>query len=113
MANSRSSGPSYEYASVDTAPGASGYATNTVSPRGKHTDRLIFSIRESSGGSFAATVTLQFMPEGDTAWTDYATYTDFERKIVEDPVACKWRAIIKNGNYSSGTVKFGFEWSGR
>jgi len=71
MANARSSGTNYEYATVDTLPGAAGYFTNSICPRDKaKTDKvkkIFFSIRETNADISAApsdlstvTVVLQY-----------------------------------------------------
>ncbi|MFW6246752.1 MAG: hypothetical protein ACOC22_01055 [bacterium] len=116
MANSKISGEYKEYASVDTAPGADGYWTNIVNMRVKNLNFMFFSIRD--GGAEAAAsgkVTLQFRCDGDSDWTDYYNDgSDFnvgERKKIEGAGgAVKWRAGIKEGDFTSGTVNFGFDW---
>jgi len=69
MANSQLSGRHYEYASIDTAPGANGYWCNPVTvEKSKSVDALFFS--RSGGGS--ATPTIQFkLPHDGAAWQDY------------------------------------------
>lgn len=121
MANSNKSGDYYEYATVDTAPGASGFWTNAVKMRKKglgDKDKMVFSIRSTDVDASATdtvTVTLQFKCIGDQDWTDY--YNDGnafnigERKLIEDFAGgVQWRAGVKNGDYTSGSVTFGFDW---
>jgi len=110
MANSRLTSDYYEYATVDTAPGASGYATNLIKIRqktGKIDGKVYFSIR----GTFVATITVQFKCPGDSAWTDYNTYTNVTRKLLSGGAsAVQWRALVKNGSFTSGEASFGFDW---
>ena len=71
MANGRTSNQYAEQATVDTAPGSSGYFTNSINPRqlGKHRGirEIYFSVR----GTGKMAVTLQFKITGDTTWYDY------------------------------------------
>ena len=110
MANSLLSSDFYEYASVDTAPGASGYSTNSVtirSKKGKIDGKVWFSIR----GTGTMGVTVQFKCSGDSDWTDYETYNNNERKSLEGGGAgVQWRATVKQADYSSGSKSFGFDW---
>lgn len=109
-ANSQSSTDDYEYATVDTAPGADGYFTNEVSIR-KQSDRADRKVWFSVRGTGSMTVTLQFKCPGDSTWTDYDTYTSNERKVVEGGSAgVKWRATVKNGDHTSGSKTFGLDW---
>ena len=112
-ANSQSTGENYEYATVDTAPPAAGYFTNTVNARRVKDKSKFHQIYFSIGGSGTMTVTLQFLRvdvDGST-WNDYADYTDTEYKILEETAAnISWRAVVKQGNHSSGTKIFGFAW---
>jgi len=127
MANSRSSGTNYEYATVDTLPGASGYFTNPIDVRVKSkTDkvhRIFFSIRESAAdlseaASDASTITvlLQFKCPGDAGWTTYipldgSSLAIGNRLAIEDNgAAVLWRAGVVSDGYTSGAVKFGFDW---
>lgn len=100
MANRKIEGVTYSGAVIDTAPGASGYWSNPVSSHEHHVGKLIFSI----SGIFAATVTLQFKDVFGT-WTDYDTYTDKARLLVEDYTVTQWRAGVKNTNFTSGAVR--------
>jgi len=128
MANSRTSGPFKEYATVDTAPVDSelGYFTGEVDLRKirkeKGERQVYFSIREyeedSSGASdtSAMTVTLQFQCEGDAGWQDYVPLDGSalavgNRVSIEDSgAAVKWRAGVKWYEYTSGSITFGFDW---
>ena len=118
MANSRSSGEYKEYAVVDTAPGAGGYFTNVVSPRKDKISKLYFSIREFSEDPSAGsvmTVNLQFQCAGDGAWTDYGNggtaFVIGDRVLIEDVgPAVTWRAGVKQGGFTSGSLAFGFDW---
>lgn len=111
MANTKTSGPRKEYAEVDTAPGASGYSTNVVSPNAKSISKLFFSVRETGDSdTFTATVTLQWRC-GNEEWQDYEIYTTADRVLIEDNGGgVQWRAIVDNGDYTSGVVSFGFDW---
>jgi len=127
MANSRDSDHYKEYATVDTAPSGSelGYWTNEVCPRDKWKDgapgKLYFSIRESDTDSSAAsstsvmTVTLQFKCDGDAGWQDYynggTAYVAGDRVLIEDTgAAVRYRAGVKDGDFTSGSLTFGFDW---
>lgn len=121
MANSRSNGVHYEYATVDTAPGPSGYWTEPVRAHDKSVKKIFFSIRETdlddSSGAPASdiVVTLQFKCPGDVDWQDYyndgADYEIGQREVIEDSGAgVVWRAGVKDQDYTSGSVTFGFDW---
>ena len=105
--NSQSSAGRYEYATVDTDPAAAGYWTNEINPRGKSQNQVYFSLR----GSGSMTVTLQFICTGDASWTDYDTYTAVTRLKIEGAAAgVRWRAGVKDTDYTSGSLTFGFDW---
>ena len=125
MANSQSSGNNYEYAVVDTKPTSAGYFTKVVDARHilKRNDKLFFSIRESNADMSAApsalstiTVVLQFICPGDAAWTDYidlagSTLAIGNRVQLDDNGAgVLWRAGVRDDEYTSGSVTFGFDW---
>ena len=112
MANAQASNDYYEYATVDTAPGASGYWTNEVSIRRKDLRMLFFSVRETgASATFDVTITLQFKCPGDDDWQDYDTYTAITRKLIEGGAGkMKWRMGVKNGDYGDGETTFGFDW---
>jgi len=127
MANSRSSGANYEYATVDTLPGAAGYFTNEVDVRLKSKNdkvhRIFFSIREEEADLSAApstgstiTVNLQFKCPGDSGWTNYvpldgSSFVIGNRVAIEDIGAgVLWRAGVASDGYTDGSVTFGFDW---
>jgi len=127
MANSRSSGAFKEYATVDTAPIGLGYFTNEVCLRDKLNVGLAkgimyFSIREeeadSSGASDTSsmTVTLQFKCEGDAGWQDYVPLDGSSLAvgnrvaIADTGAAVRWRAGVKDGEFTDGSITFGFDW---
>jgi hypothetical protein len=121
MANITISGVNKEYVQVDTAPEGSGYFTNEINIRNlmkRGVGKMFFSIRETtqdpSAGS-VMTIVLQFKCEGDTYWTDYSNdSTAFkigDRKIIDDQaVNIRWRAGVKSGGFTSGSLVFGFDW---
>ena len=110
MANSQSQGDRYSYATIDTAPGADGYWCPSVSMSKKNTLELFFSRR----GGGVGIISLQFQCQGDSGWTDYDHDLDLEdgaRCILDDHGAgVKWRAGIKQGNFTSGEITLGFDW---
>lgn len=112
MANNRRSSKRYEYAEVDTTPGAPGYFTNPISLDNKPNQRASFSIR----GTGDVTVSLQFRCPEEILWTDYVnadvTFTNGTRFQIEDfSQGVEWRAgVISDANYTSGSVVFGFDW---
>ena len=111
MANVKTSSDFLEYATVDTAPSAGGFATNPVDMRLKKIQQMFFSIR----GTGVATVTLQFKCYGDSDWTDYYNdgnqFNKGEHVIIDGNAANKlWRAVVKESAYTSGAVTFGFDW---
>jgi hypothetical protein len=123
MANSRKSGHCYEYATVDTAPGAAGYYTNEISPSRK-IKQLFFSVRctdkeDSSAAADSAhaeaQVTLQYKCIGDVDWTNYyraAGVFHVGERIVLDAYGggVHWRAGIRDEDYDTGSITFGFDW---
>ncbi len=109
MANARTTDDYYQYATVDSAPGAGGYFTNAVGIRQlKGVEAIHFSIR----GSGQMNVTLQFRCPGDSGWTDYNAYnTSSIRKLITGGAAgVQWRAGVKLNDYTSGECIFGFDW---
>jgi len=112
-----------EYAVVDGAVG-SGYFGGEVDMADlkalKSIERIFFSIREEAAeGSIDdsdITVSLQFKLLGDERWQDYvpldsSTLAIGNRlRIEDDGSAAKWRAGVKEDNYTSGSVIFGFDW---
>lgn len=122
MANAKSSGEHWEYATVDTAPaqGSGGYYTNEVAPRSKKlSNGFYFSIRESVDDSSPSTVVvkLQFKCPRDAGWSDYLKNgTDnwpigTRVKINDNAAGVLWRAgVVDNSDFTSGSVTFGFDW---
>lgn len=125
MANSRSSGNNYEYATVDTLPTSAGYFTNEIDSRHiiKLGAKLFFSIRETDADISAApsalstvTVRLQYKCKGDSGWTvfvplDGSTFAIGNRVEIEDNGnGVLWRAGVASDEYTSGSVTFGFDW---
>lgn len=129
MANSRSSGQFKEYATVNTKPSGTdlGYWTEEVCPRdlmndGRSKGKIWFSIRENEADSSdasdtsSATVTLQYKCDGDAGWQDYVPLAGSalavgNRFLIDDyGAAVRWRAGIKDWEYFSGSVTFGFDW---
>jgi hypothetical protein len=98
------------YATVDTGPSSPGYFTDEVNMSKIGKRKVFFSVRDM-GTSFDATVTLQFKCIGDDGWSDYDTYSSSIRKAIEgEGEHVRWRAGIKDTDYTSGTVRFGFDW---
>jgi len=121
MANSRNSGVSHEYATVDTAPaaGSAGYFTNAVCAKQKKIKRMFFSIRETTDDSSPSVVTvkLQFKCNDDSGWTDYVslgseTLAIGNRLEINDlGTGTYWRAGVADDlSYTSGSITFGFDW---
>jgi hypothetical protein len=108
--NSRNSQSNFEVATVDTAPGTEGYwtrSTNASTAGTNGRDNITFFI----SGTGSMTVTIQFNSPGSNVWTDYDTYTSTTRVRIEDgSKSVLWRAGVKNGEYSSGSLTFGFDW---
>lgn len=110
MANATLEGKYYKKVIVDTAPGASGYFTAEV-PESVvigGDKRLTFSVTEGAGD-----VTLQFKGDGEDTFVDEegSPYTAVSVKVI-DAIGHgrKWRAICKQGDYTSDDLTFGFEW---
>ena len=117
-----------EYVTIDEQPSGDtlGYWTNEVDPRElqkkKNVKKIYFSIREYETDSSQAsdtssmTVSLQFKCDGDLGWQDYVSLDGSElamgnRLVMEDFAAnVKWRAGVKDGDYTSGSVTVGFDW---
>ena len=96
MANSQVTSDRYRYASIDTAPGADGYWSQSVSMSQVKAGPIWFS--RSGGGT--ATVHLQYKAPWYDGWVDYETDVDLSvdgtRCILEDMGAgVKWRAGVK------------------
>lgn len=111
MANSKLNGPRYKYASIDAAPGADGYWSDTVSMVYESTDELFLNV---SGGG-VATVTIQYkLPHTGAIWTDYVTTETLETgarfRLDDHGAGVKWRVGVKNGNHTSDTIIVGLDW---
>lgn len=111
MANANVSGTGKEYATVDTAPAAGGFWTASIGMREKRIPQVFFTIR----GTGDAVVTLQFKCDGDTDWTDFnndgVALVTGDNKVIEGSSAnMLWRAGVKQGAYTSGSITFGFNW---
>jgi hypothetical protein len=126
--SSKSSGEFKEYATVDEQPSGVtfGYWTNTVSLRElaklHKITKMYFSIREavedSSGfsGMAVMNVALQFKCDGDLGWQDYkpldgSSLAVGNRFAIDDlGASVQWRAGVKDEEYTSGSLTFGFDW---
>ncbi len=102
-------GKRYRYASIDTAPAAGGFWSTPISV--SDLNKLWF-IRKGGG---VATVTIQYAtPDAPTTWVDYSTTLsigDGVRFIIDDAGhGIRWRAGVKEGDYTSDTVITGFDW---
>jgi len=99
MANRKANGNTYKGVIIDTAPGASGYYTDSVTASEHRVGKLFLSF----GNIGTTTVTLQFKPAEETSWRDYSTYTsdDDPRQIIEDYTNCQYRAGVASGDYGS------------
>ena len=111
MANSVTSGDRHSFATIDTAPGASGYWTASVSMSNKNARALFFSRK----GGGVGTVTLQFKTaETGAVWQDFTANLSLlngVRYMIDDSASgVSWRAGVKNGNYSSGDIIVGLDW---
>ena len=110
MANTQHTGQNYTYVTVDTAPAAAGYWTESVNMLKKNVDKMFFS--QSGAGS--ATIVLQFKRPSDADWVDFThglTIEEGIRFVIEGVGAgVRWRAGVEEGGYVSGSVKFGFDW---
>lgn len=108
MANSKTSVDFRKYATVDSTPSASGFVTDSVDFRGEDEDCISFFIT----GTGTMIVTLQFRNAAvSSSWTDFASFGDNERfRLKGGSVGEQWRAIVKNGDYTSGSKTFGFDW---
>lgn len=111
MANSKNSDAHYSDATINTAPGASGYWTDSVGANKRDRRVIYFSVRETGdSASFSATITLQFKTSRDNDWQDYGTFISETYKAIDMIPGVDWRAGIKNGNYTDGEVTIGFDW---
>jgi hypothetical protein len=129
MANSKNSKGHCEYATVDTRPTSDGYFTNSICPRtiiseGKTIGgKIYFSIRETGADISAApsalssvTVVLQYKGPDDVAWTDFipldgSSFAIGSRVLIEESAnGVLWRAGVRDDEFTSGSVTFGFDW---
>lgn len=108
-ANSQTSRTYREEATIDSAPGASGYWTKAFNIMQRSREgEAFFAI---TGASWSATVTLQFKHKEDAAWTDFSTYsTNGRYHIYDTEPKVYWRAGVDNGEYSNGTVNVAIGW---
>jgi len=58
----------------------------------------------SIAGTFDATVTVQRSFDAGVSWADVDTFTAPIETAGFDPVSCNYRAGVKTGNFTSGTV---------
>ena len=58
----------------------------------------------SIAGTFDATVTVQRSFDAGVYWADVDTFTAPIETAGFDPVSCNYRAGVKTGNFTSGTV---------
>ena len=58
----------------------------------------------SIAGTFVATVTVQRSFDAGSSWADVDDFTAPIETAGFDPVSCNYRAGVKTGNFTSGTV---------
>ncbi|MCK5541722.1 MAG: hypothetical protein KAI40_03445 [Desulfobacterales bacterium] len=103
----------YEEISVDTDPGADGYAGDSVivkSDINPNAKEMFFYIDQLRTGS---EVILQNRRAGRSFWTDYETYTATTYlKVENSAVDREWRVFIDDGKEGTGTddTIAGLEW---
>lgn len=111
----------FRYAIVDTDPAAAGYWTDAIHVKYLKDRRGATNVYFSVRGTGDMIVTLQFRCPEDATWTDYDTYTVTggwagsrssapRILIVEDGTNVLWRAGVKDADYTSGDLIFGFDW---
>lgn len=120
MANIKIKSTRHEYALVEEAPEVGGFWTDPVSMvrNGANLVKIFFSVREAVEAPVTPSlvkITMQFKCPTDTFWTDYYNNDEDhpvgERGVVEGfSQSVEWRAGVKEGDYSSGAVKLGFDW---
>ena len=123
MANTQSSTPtsvkaevnhaSFEEASVDTDPGASGYGCNPVLVRDENQDTDIgYKTFYISSIGTGAIVSLQWKRNTASTWTDFEDFTTVTRQIIqEQALGVHWRGVVKDNNQgSAGASVFGICW---
>lgn len=107
MANLKITTDYKQYATVNAAPGGTGFFTDELNLREKEQKVVYFSV----AGTGTMTVVLQFKRTGDASWTDYATTSNNGRAALKGGGAgIQWRAGVKNGDYISGEKIMGFDW---
>lgn len=79
--------------------------TASISAQNTFTDALdVFGhFNLSISGTFSATVTVQRSFNG-TDWLDVDTFTSSIETYGFDPSECRYRAGVKTGDFTSGTV---------
>lgn len=86
--------------------------TKTISAQNTFTDAVLTEgyFNLSISGTFAATVTVQRSWDSST-WYDVDTYTAPVQEVGFDPEFTYYRAGVKSGDYTSGSVviRFGAE----
>ena len=119
MANLQTSQNGIEQVTIDTNPVAGGYWTNAIRMRrgpAGDIEKMYFSIREKEdGGDSTITPILQFKGINDLGWTDYNNAG--EEFVIGDvyvmdanAYAAQWRAGVKEGGRTSGSINIGFSW---
>ena len=104
---------------IDTAPSSEGFWTDQASITPYPTIRdneglkhLVFIVQESTTGVSSVVIpTLQFRTQ-DGVWTDYnEEFNVGDCKIVAgNAIGLLWRAGVKAGNYTSGSVALSLNW---
>ena len=119
MANSRTSSNGIEQVTIDTAPASGGYWTNAVSMRkGPAGDiqKMYFSVTEKvADATSSMTPILQFKAVNDLGWTDYnnadTAFAIGDAFVIDaNGLYLQWRAGVKEGGRSSGSLNIGFSW---
>lgn len=104
----------FRHAVVDEAPPSEGFGTEPFNFFDVQAPdyEVYFSMFDASegGNGIDVTVTIQYKFLG-SVWVDYNTYTtQTDNAFTSGGGGRLWRAIVKNGDYNSGTVRFGFNW---
>lgn len=123
MANTVIDNNDKQYVVIDSTPPVGGFWTNIVAQRrsGLYKSNILkmfFSVREyedSPAVGSVITPILQFKCEGDNGWTDYnnngTAFVVGDRLLIDSNAAgVKWRAGVKEGGYTSGSMILGFDW---
>lgn len=79
--------------------------TTTISAQNTFTDPVLIigDFNLSISGTFVATVTAQRSTDG-TVWRDVDTWTAPAEDVGYDPMKMYYRAGVKTGDYTSGSV---------